>query len=556
MGVQSHSPSGRTPRVSPATRQMAEWFRNLDHLVQTARSMGATSPQVTHQRDLLAEQFVGLAEFHAPIVLRISPLEVWLRDELVVRGPEPDRTDLEPIERRVPFILYRDGVRGITVDANATHHDAVVLLDAIAHVVGSPCSDEDLVTLMWRADLDGLRIEVAPLEPPSLAQTGETGESLEADTSSARSGAVPGTPANALAAWRAFPADAAAAHAEWRELWRTESARCWPERVEDLVERVISQDSGAAVRESLTHALVNWLASSAQRNEWNEAAQALVCLRHVDPDRQWSQARIASTLSSLDAESIADRLDEADHETVARFFALVVRVGRPALDLAVRVIARSSRQRVRAAATTALTYVCADEPRALAPYLRDTRWHVARNVVFALGQMGGEETGELLANAMRHPEQRVRRAAVSALGQVPAHRRTPLLVGMLDGCDAATLATVLAMLMRDPDPRASVALAERLGSADFESRPPEERLAFIDAIGEIGTDAVLPVLERALHAGGWFARRTPERTAVAHAIARIGTPPAITLLQDGLRARAEAVRTACTEALGRLEKTA
>ncbi len=554
MGVQSHSPSGRTPRLSPATRQMAEWFKELDHLVQTARSMGATSPQVIHQRDVLADTFVTLAEFHAPIVLRISPLEVWLRDELVVRGPDPE-SDFEPIERRVPFILYRDGVRGITIDANASLHDAAVLLDAITRVVGSPCSDEDLVTLLWRADLDGLRVEVAPLEPPSLAQTGDSGESIEADTSAAHAGDATGTPADALAAWRAFPAEAAAANADWRERWRTENARCWSERVEGFVEQVIAQD-GAAARESVTHALVNWLASAAQRNDWNEAAQALLGLRHADPDRKWSQARIASTLGALDAESIADRLDEADHETVARFFALVVRVGRPALDLVIRVIARSSRQRVRAAATAALTYVCADEPRALAPYLRDTRWHVARNVVFALGQMGGEDTGELLATAMRHPEQRVRRAAVSALGQVPSHRRTPLLVGMLDGCDPATLATVLAMLMRDPDPRASIALVERLASADFESRPPDERLVLIEAIGEMGTDAVLPELERALHAGGWFARRTPERTAVAHAIARIGTPPAITLLQDGLRARAEAVRTACHEALGRLEKTA
>ena len=139
----------------------------------------------------------------------------------------------------------------------------------------------------------------------------------------------------------------------------------------------------------------------------------------------------------------------------------------------------------------------------------------------------------LLASGLHHPDVRVRRTAVHALGQVPLHRRTPLLVQQLDTRDTATRAVVLTMLTREPDPRAVTALVERIASADFESRPEDERVSLIAALGEIANDG-----------------------AVATAIARIGTPQALELLHDGLRARSEAIRTACLEALGGQEKTA
>jgi HEAT repeat protein len=233
-----------------------------------------------------------------------------------------------------------------------------------------------------------------------------------------------------------------------------------------------------------------------------------------------------------------------------------VRIGTPALDLVVRVLARSARQRVRAAATTALGYACANAPRVLAPYLRDTRWHVARNIVCALGQIGGEEAGELLALALRHPDARVRRAAVTALGQVPVHRRTPMLTGLLDTRDPAELRTVLDMLARAVDPNATAAIVERVTAPDFETRPAEVRLALVTALGDLADERAVPALEQLLHSGGWFARRSPERQAAALALAAVGTPRALELLQAGLRARADAVRAACENALEPRERSA
>ncbi len=564
--TQGHAPASR---ATAAARNAAEWFRQAERLVRLVRAHGACCDDAIPLTERLVESFADLVEYHAPIVLRCSPLELWLSDELILH--HADGVPGEPIERGIPFLLFRDGIRGLTIDTLASRQDARTLLAALVRVAATPATHEDLTTLLWRADLDGLRVELAPFEEtvpgsrttaPDAADEGAErrspgGLALVGGTRRTPDAPGEGAPVDVNAAWNELETGAPAASQAWQEAWAVASSRQWTERAETLVHDVLAHDCGPLAREALTTALCSWLAGAAQRCDWLEAALAHVSLRRADPERRWSGPLLAATLGSLDAELVAERLDEADRETQGRFFAFAVRVGRPALDLIVRVLARAARQRVRAAATTALSYVCADDPAALGSYLRDTRWQVARNVVFALGQLGGEETGEPLAFALRHADVRVRRAAVTALGQVPVHRRTPLLLAQLDTTDPATLTAVLAMLAREPDRRASAALMERIAGADFESRPEEVRLALISTLGELADAHALPVLNGLLVAGGWFARRTPERDAAARALGHIGTPPALDLLHAGLRARADAVRAACQDALdARRQRTA
>jgi hypothetical protein len=552
-------------RPSPAALNLAEWFRQAERLVRLVRARGAGCPEAVPLTEKLVESFAELVEHHAPMVLRCSPLEIWLRDELVLH--HTDEAGAEPLERGLPFLLFRDGVRGLAFDAAASRQDARTLIGALVRVTATPATDEDLTTLLWSADLDGLHVELAPFEEiapgarvpepeePAGAPARPTAGGLALVESGRPAPVAPdaGTPVDVSTAWAELEPGIAEARQAWREAWNAAAARQWTERVELLVHDVLAHDSGPVAREALTTALCSWIAGAAQRCDWLEASLAHVNLRRADPERRWCGPLLAAALGTLDAELVAEQLDEADRETQERFFVFAVRVGRPALDLVVRVLARATRQRVRAAATTALSYACAEDPAALAPYLRDSRWQVARNVVFALGQLGGEESAEAIALALRHADVRVRRAAVAALGQVPVHRRTPLLLQHLETTDPVTLTAVLAMMAREPDRRACAALVERIGSADFESRPEEVRLALISTLGEFADPQSLPALNTVLLAGGWFARRTPERDAAARAIAHIGTPAALELLFAGMRARSEAVCAACQDALDERE---
>jgi len=561
-------PTPASPRpsgVSPAARNLSEWWRQVDQLLRAARTLGPDAVPVEQQTAKLVESFMGFIGFHAPLVMSCTAVELWLRDELVIRQREAGE-DADPIERRVPFLLFRDGIRGLTFDADTSHDDVRTLLGALVHASAQPGTDRDIVTQLWAADLNGMSVEIAPLAeclapPETEAVAGKspgapepprrTLEPIASLMVPAAVWACADGPVDVAQAWEALQAQEATGTLAWSQQVEIAGGRLWPERLERLERALSIAEPGPASHEALVAALAGWLVGAMRGADWLGATQAIEGLRRADPDREWSGTQLARALHELDAEAVAERLDESSREDITRFFTLTVRMGRPALELVVRVMARADRPRVRAAATSALAYIGAEDPRALAPYVRDPRWQVARNVVFALGQVGGEEVGRALASSLLHSDARVRRAAVESLGQVPVHRRTPLLVSQLDLADSTMLTSVLAMLLREPAPNVLAALLERVCRLDFEARPEESRIALLGALGELRDDRAVPALRDRLNAGGWFAKRTPERRAAARALAMMASPLALDALREGEKSRSEAVRAACQEALER-----
>jgi HEAT repeat protein len=596
----SGAPKRQAGDSSPAARNLAEWFRQLDRYVRMARTFGPAAPNSVVARERVLEELLGILKYHAPIVLHCTPLEIWLRDEAVMKPPAAGSAEAGGnIEARIPFLLYRDGIRSLTFTPATRREDVAALLDALARVTTSQLTNEDLVTLLWEADLQGLRVDIAPVEqslrirsfpgrpggapgdeaaadalawlsgPASEAaphagaeRAGGRRDEPAAETREARPAAtfddwpVPEQSGDPVAAWRELAADEAQSRADFKAAWARAHAVPWTAQVPALVREVLALDAGPDTADALAHALITWLGSAIQRCEWGEAGQAVAALQGVDADGARAATALTSVLQSIDAAWLAERLDESEPSAQASFFALAVRLGRPALDLVVGVLALATRVRLRAAATTALAYLCADQPRMLAPYLSDSRWFLVRNVVFVLGQIGGDEVAGLLAGAAHNPDVRVRRAVVHALGQAPREQRLPLLVALLESADSQTISAALAMLARETDARVTNALLERVTALDFDTRPDEVKFALIGALGEAAGDDVVPALEQMLQKGGWFARRTAERTAAAQTLARMGTPVAMAVLQEGLQSRAEAIRSACQEALVRRGRAA
>jgi hypothetical protein len=294
---------------------------------------------------------------------------------------------------------------------------------------------------------------------------------------------------------------------------------------------------------------MTWVVNAVHRTAWSEATEALALLKELDPELRFVREELAATMKELPLAEISEHLDEAEPADQARFAALVVGLGPAAVELAIMAMSLCTRSRARAAACTALCYVCNDDPMLLATAINDPRWYVVRNAVFVLGQIGGAEVLDLLAIAGRHPEPRVRRQVVQALGNVPAGLRLPPLMAQLDTRDPQLLSAALNMLSRDRDPRALKALLERFSSPNFEYVAEWVHRTYVHALEDWVGEAQVPLLAQLVERGGWLAAPSPVRNSAAQMLQRIGSDQATTALEAGLRSKHEPVREACLLAM-------
>ncbi len=568
--------------LTPAGQAAHLWFRQLARALKTCRLYHPHNPVVAQVREQLFEPLIQAIESYGAWRFRITPSEIFLLDEAVVRPPQ--RTDGEELstgkEAMLPFLFYRDGIRGLVFLPGLPRHDLDALFDALLAAGSGVNTHDDLVTLMWQANTTHVEIDAVPIEQTIYLSSrrptggggggGRQGQSyawspaggeIRADIGQA-SGVAQGLHRDTFDDWP-LPEETAEVPEAYQKIlpamefarmrlsteWVGERSTDWTLQAPDVLRQIHAMSPDAETLALLGRSTTTWLVSAIQRSSWSEAQQTLELLREFDPDGTLTNDELAAGMAGLDADTITGRLDESETDDQARFFALAVAIGKPALDLACSVMARASKSRTRAAACTMLCYLCNDEPELLAPYVNDSRWYVARNAVFVLGQIGTVEVVGLLQAASQHPEPRVRRQVVSSLGSVPRALRTPILFTQLDTRDAQLLAAALNMLTRDKSPEVARAILRQIEAPDFESRSKDNQRALFNALGEVADDSAVPALVALLHKGGWFARRTLQRVAAARTLQRIGSEQALSALEAGLRARSDAVRSACLDAM-------
>src|SRR5262245_55311058 len=152
--------------LTPAGQAAHLWFRQLARALKTCRLYHPSNPVVGQVRSQLFEPLVQCIETYGTWRFRIAPCEIFLLDEAVVRPPQ--RTDDEDTglgkEAILPFLFYRDGIRGLAFLHGLPARDLDALFDALIAASTGVNTHDDLVTLMWQANTTHVEIEAVPIE--------------------------------------------------------------------------------------------------------------------------------------------------------------------------------------------------------------------------------------------------------------------------------------------------------------------------------------------------------------------------------------------------------
>ncbi len=585
MNVQSQESHGTTPAATsppgglpgeerpgdPAVKAVAAWINQFGRTLKTCRLYHANNPTVLRFREELSTALTRLIDEQGSITYRFTAADILFGDASLY--PARSRDD----NLALPF--YRDGVRALTFNPGITGCELDALIDALMLVTGPAQIDDDLVTLLWQANLRHVDVDYVPGEGDvGAGSVEEVGELVPWPTTVADAGAV--EPGGAAPDADGTTPEGGSRSDDWTTGDLTVEIEAGFEELDTLAPHETSRfhDEFAAEHEvslmttalAIAHAYLDAGATQEDRAElarfvprmlriavgagsWLEAREALALLRECGSE-EWSVEGFTQELfQPISVTATVELLDRQDPTQIAEFVALANELGAPAVEWLNLALSESQHRITRRILAEAVAGMCRDHPERLAPWLQDPRWYVVRNAVHILGWIGGAAIVELLQTALRHPDPRVRHEVVAALGQADRTTARPLLLQLLPAADTRLFCATLQQLAFERDTATARMLVGFLRDPAFEQRPNDEKRAIYTTLAAVGTDDVLPDLEAELAKGSWLARGVDtHRQAIARCVARIGTFRARALLERGTESKRAPVRAACAEALKRI----
>jgi hypothetical protein len=175
-------------------------------------------------------------------------------------------------------------------------------------------------------------------------------------------------------------------------------------------------------------------------------------------------------------------------------------------------------------------------------HLGDSRWYVVRNAADLLGEMSASEAEPKLAELLQHDDDRVRKAAVSALSKMTGAGAVKGLAASLDDDAPGVRVRAAAALGNSKTPAAANALIKHLEREEV----PEVQHACLASLGKIASgDAIRFLTKAAQPEGRLFKKKsTAYRVAAVRALGEARTPAAMGALQNLLHDKEKDVREA------------
>jgi HEAT repeat protein len=318
----------------------------------------------------------------------------------------------------------------------------------------------------------------------------------------------------------------------------------------------LDQSSGVNVLTQVLDDLVA-IAESAARDARLAAVCEILCrVTRREPQIHEFEAKRAFVMAQrrlakpMLLRAIVQELPHAGDQRDA-FIAVLTRAGEDGADALIEQIAAISGQNERRVYFDALLQLQAGIPT-LIHMLGDARWFVARNAAELLGEMQAREAEPQLTELLRHTDDRVRRAATSALMRLGTARAMQAIQDALkDGAPAMRMQAAAALVTRK-----DVKTAATLIRALEEEKDEEVQAAFLLALGKLGTpDAVQRLLKAVEPDKGLFKKKgTAFRVAAVQGLGEARSPEASEALKALQSDRDEEVREAATFALVRIAR--
>jgi HEAT repeat protein len=574
-----HTPDAREDddAIAPppcAPELLQELLRQLDKTVRLHQLYPITNPTYLKTLDALRAAFRTVWDEARSVTLQVSETQFTCGHEVVLDEPEKASDSL-------PWTLFKDGVRQLTLSSGFEEHELETLLDIIPKVRRAQDYEDDVLTLLWTADfehlsyryVDTVSSEGVPLDPSatpgrwpaSTTVRGDTREAVEAARKralDARSGLE-----KMLRTERSADDDAERERAEAMRHLRDGIAKQYATDlrvdVTDVLLDIFELQREPAVRlEVARHIDTLMLMHLASRSF--EALARLLRESQVAVTRgpnMTEDARIAMTQlgARLSDPALLDPLlewvESAEPRPSSTSVAdVVARLGVTALAAMFHWMTDSRHHDLRVLYAAAGDRLAALDPAELVKLVGNERESVAHEAMRRCGALKLDASVVALVKQLGHAAESRRTAALAALIAIGSHRALAGVERALGDASSAVRITAIKALTVAVYRPVLARVTEQAQGTDVRDMDGHERRALFELYGTLCGDAGVPWLSSQLiGAKGFFKRKSdPEtRACAAAALGRINTPAARDVLRAAVDLEEPLIRQAVRAALAR-----
>lgn len=540
------------PPCSPAVLQ--ELLLQLDKAVRLHHLYPVTNPTYLKTLEALRGAFRKVWEETFSFTLLVSETQFTCEGVVVLDEPEKASDSL-------PWMLFKDGVRQVTLANGFEEREVETLLDIIPKVRRSQDHDDDVLTLLWAADfehltyryVDTVSSEGVPLDPSATPGRWPASTTVRGDTREAVS----------LARKRALESPGGVEQVLRRERTTDEAAQRQRADAMRHLRDGIAKEYAADLRVDVADALLDIFEQQPDPDVRLEVARHLDALMllnlssrsfdalatllrasdlavtraaHVTDEARAAMARLGARLSDpalLDAllawledaeprapvTAVAEVLDRLDATALGAMFHWMVDSRHPDL----RRLYAATGERLAGA-----------DPSELVKLIGHERESVAFEAMRRAGALNLEASVVALVKQLGHHQEPRRAAALSALVAIGTPRALSGVERALDDASVAMRTAAIKALTNALHQPALARVAPRVQGTAVRDMDRAERRALFELYGALCGDAGVPWLSTQLVGPkGFFKRKSdPEvRACAAAALGRINTPAAHDVLQ-------------------------
>jgi hypothetical protein len=576
------------PPFDPAI--VADLLRQLDRTVRAHQMYPSHNAQYIRTVENLRAAFAAVWDEAPGISLQVSDTEFTWCDVTVLSEPEK-------VSDSLPWTLFKDGVRELTLTRGFEGEELEKLLKIIPLVRRAQDHEDDILTLLWEQEfvflsyrfIDSSSGQGAPLDPsatpgrwPAVASVADPKDAVAAakkrrgiersitgSSASGASGGEGGRLDRALAA--PSRTDEVASHAPAtsaapmsylaREIDR-EYATDLRRTVLDVLLDIFELQDDPAVREEVVghlDAMMLHLLSGLQfanvTHLLRESGVALERAQGVSPrvrarievlsDRASDPDMLAPLLSAVNSGAVPPAKDE---------FADFVRRLKPrALGTIFVWAAQAKNPDVRQVLADAADHIADSNPEELVKLISSPDPLVANEAVKRAAASRSEAAVPALAKVLSLDDDELRIAAVASLAEIATPRALFALERAMDDRNRSIRLSAVKALTIGAHKGALPRVTELVTAREIRDADRTERLALFELYGTLCGDAGVRVLDGMLNGPqGFFKRKSdPDvRSCAAAALGRIGSAEAKKTLERCRDEKDLIVRRAVVRALG------